>query len=81
MTTEQQLNDSFASMAATALRVKAERDDLLVALKGLMAMIDTGKLVRDTSRDHETGWALKQVDLVRALQTAQSAIDKAEGRQ
>jgi hypothetical protein len=33
MTTNQQLNDSFDSMAGTALRVKKDRDDMLGMLK------------------------------------------------
>ena len=33
MTTMNELNDSFESLGRTALRVKAERDDLLAAAK------------------------------------------------
>jgi hypothetical protein len=41
MTTAQQLSDSFDSMAQTALRVKAERDELLAACKFALDWVDT----------------------------------------
>jgi hypothetical protein len=55
-------------------------NELLEALKEIRELIDNGMLVRDTSHDHEPGWALKQIPLVQALQKIGLAISKAEGK-
>jgi hypothetical protein len=52
MTTSQQPNDSFDSMAQTALRVKAERDALLAACKRAYAELDD---CYDVTQDSEGG--------------------------
>lgn len=58
----------------------AAAPEMLEALKGLMARIEEGTLVRDISRDHESGWSLRVVSLVSNVKAAQDAIVKAEGR-
>jgi len=37
---------------------------LVGALQGIFKAMDDGLLVRDTSRDHESDWAIKQLSLV-----------------
>ena len=54
----------------------AAAPEMYEALASLMKMIDDGLLVRDTSHDDESGWALKQLPLVRAVQVAQNALAK-----
>lgn len=54
--------------------------DLLDALKSVLNMIESGILVRDTSKDLEPGWAMRQIPIVTSLQKAGNAIAKAEGR-
>lgn len=54
--------------------------DLLDALKSVLSMIESGILVRDTSKDLEPGWAMRQIPIVTSLQKAGNAIAKAEGR-
>lgn len=46
------------------------------ALRELMALIEQKVLVRDTSRDGEPGWAMRQIPVVMALKHAQNVIDK-----
>ena len=57
----------------------AAAKDTLAALGDMLALVDSGVLVRDTSRDHESGWAFKQVPIVSVLQAAQNALAKARG--
>lgn len=45
------------------------------ALKGLMECIDKGLLVRDTSHDRESGWAIKQMPVMLAIKAAQEALE------
>lgn len=53
---------------------------LLAAMKGILLLIDEGKLVRNTSEDANPSWAMRQLPFVMVLQAAQVAIDKSEGR-
>jgi len=55
-----------------------QRDELLAALKALFRAIENGELVRDTSKDHESDWALRMIRLTNDLSLALQAIDKAE---
>lgn len=54
--------------------------ELLEALEGIMSEIDNGRLVRNIDKDHEPNWAMKQRDLVLALNKAVKAIKKAKGQ-
>ena len=54
--------------------------ELYAALKTLFDLIDNGRLVRDTSHDHEEGWAMKQLDIVMSLQKVQAALRKAAAK-
>lgn len=49
--------------------------DVSAALQGVMDLIEAGVLVRDTSNNHEPGWAMKQIPLVQALARAKTALD------
>ncbi len=60
--------------------IRAAADDLLLALKAMVNLVDSGTLVRDISRDHEAGFAVRQLPLVMTLKNAQEAIARAEGR-
>ena len=57
---------------------EAKVRELEQALQGIMQLIEHGVLVRDTSRDVETGWALHQLPLLCALQKAQAALHVAD---
>lgn len=48
--------------------------ELIEAAQGVMELIDQGKLVRDTSGDLESDWAIKQIPMVRTLAAFQSAL-------
>jgi hypothetical protein len=54
--------------------------ELVSACKALLRCIDDGLLVRNIAKDHESGWAMKQIPLVQAIQSTLDAIAKAEGR-
>lgn len=49
------------------------------ALKVVMQLIDDGLLVRDTSRDSEPDWAMRQLPLICALQKARAALEAENG--
>lgn len=68
----------WADLAGLA-ELRAQRDELLAALKDLFKLIDAGVLVRDISKDHETGFALHQLPLLLTLKSGQAAIARAEG--
>lgn len=61
-------------------RLMAAAPDLLAALSDLIKAFDEGIAGRSTERDHEPGWAMRSIGLVRTLSAAQAAITKAEGR-
>lgn len=63
--------DRYCSLHAAA-------PEMLTALEAIYALVDAGVLVRDTSHDHEPGWAIKALPLVKALQNAQAVIAKAK---
>lgn len=48
---------------------------LRAALEGVLGLIDSGYLVRDTSRDSEPGWVWKQLEPVMALRVARAALE------
>ncbi len=54
---------------------------MYAALKDVVALMDEGKLVRDTSQDHHSGWVLKQVAFVQRLSKIVAALELAEGKQ
>jgi len=53
---------------------------LLAAAKGVWKLLEDGALVRDISKDHEDGWAMKQIPIVRILSALDEAIKNAEGK-
>ena len=48
---------------------------LETALRDLRGLIESGYLVRDTSRDHEDGWALRQLRPVMILKEAAALVE------
>jgi hypothetical protein len=58
--------------------LKAENATLraqLAALVKVYMLVEEGTLVRDTSHDHEAGWALRQIPLVQTLAEAKKIVD------
>ena len=55
-------------------------DHLLPALKRVMTLMDSGVLVRNISGDGSSDWPIKMLELVRDLNSIQTAIAKAESR-
>jgi hypothetical protein len=53
-------------------------EELLAALKAVMALVGEGKLVRDVDGDARPDWHLAAAELVRVLGDAERAILKAE---
>jgi hypothetical protein len=70
------LNDALSSLAALNLnpdifqRVK----ELEESLKAIIGHIENGFLVRDISKDHEPGWAVKQLPFLNDLGKAQKLL-------
>lgn len=52
--------------------------ELLAAAKGVWKLLEDGMLVRQTNKDHEPDWAIKQIPIVRALSKLEQAITEAE---
>lgn len=53
--------------------------ELLEAAKDIKAMIDSGLLVRDITKDGQSKWALEMMKFVMRYQKFVGAITKAEG--
>jgi len=64
--------------AATPDPLQPALTALLTAAKEVRQLLDNQVLVRDISRDHEPGWAFRQVPLVLTLKRFVDAIDRAE---
>ncbi len=47
---------------------------LVEALEGIVGLMDDGSLVRNISKDHEPGWAFKQIGFVKTLAHAALAL-------
>ena len=47
--------------------------------RSFWATLESGTLIRDISKDHEPGWAVKMMQFVDDLRKLQEAICKAEG--
>ena len=72
------VRETIPEMEANGYLIAAA-PDLYEALDHMMQLIDNGVLVRDTSKDAETGWALHQLPLLMTLKSAQSALAAARG--
>lgn len=71
------ITNVFESKANAKLIAAAP--EMYEALIDVFAMIDEGYLVRNTSGDAETGWAMKQLPFIMRLQVAHAALAKARG--
>ena len=61
--------------------LEGENERLREALAGLYGLVESGDLVRDISKDHETDWALKQLPFVAKLSAAQKALSHKESEE
>jgi len=89
--TKSSLNESFRewldtlsyetrdSVFASMLKIKRDRDELLVACKLIMARLADGTIVRDTRRDGDSDFASRVVTFGKELASLQAAILRAEG--
>ena len=60
-------------------RLLAAAPELYEALKDVMALINSGLLVRSTVDDTKPGWAIKQLPIITGLAKAMTALGKATG--
>lgn len=77
MISVQELNDSFDSLAKTALRIKAERDMLLAACKLAWAELDNHY---DVDQDGERAREMPFNGAGEVMRALRAAIDKAENQ-
>jgi hypothetical protein len=54
--------------------------ELISVLSKVNAMIESGVLVRDVSRDLDPDWALRMLELVTTLKRASNVLERAEGK-
>ena len=54
---------------------KYDGERALALLAALLDFIDKGILVRSTSFDHESGWAMRQIALVSTLAESKELVD------
>jgi hypothetical protein len=67
-----------AEEAERRSRIDRATAELHAACKWFIHQIDNGVLVRDISRDHESGWAAEMVTFTRGLHLAVTAVRQAE---
>lgn len=58
--------------AAEAIRLYQETKH---SLYRVLYLIEQGKLVRDTSQDHQPGWAIRQLEVLKVLAEAQKIVE------
>jgi hypothetical protein len=80
VTTAADVERSLDALGASIDRLRADRDDLLAALRDVLAYFDAGAFVRNTDSDGCSDWALKAAGPLKALAVAQAVVSKAEGR-
>ena len=71
---------SEQSLVALIVTACNNHEDLLEACEGLFGLVESGDLVRDTSKDHKSSWVVRGLVLIQKLKAAQDAIAKAEGK-
>lgn len=63
--------DFYKKRYEAALQSSSEKDARIAlleeALRELYQLVESGVLVRDISKDHENGWSMKMLDLIRVL--------------
>jgi hypothetical protein len=77
-TAEEQLNDSFDSLSRTAMRVKGERDALLLACLAAEEAIDSHYDVDQPEPGHFKEYPFSGAGEI--LRKLRAAIEKADGR-
>ena len=62
--------------SSKAKRKPVDCDELRESAEAIWDMLEKGILVRDTRADHEPGWAMKRIPIVRALARFGAALGK-----
>lgn len=75
---QRQVQELVDEACAEFIRLQESHAEMLEALRGMLRLMDDGLLVRDISRDHEPGWAVRQMPLVMGIKRAQTALANAE---
>lgn len=82
LTENDEMGSEFVYVNALKERLRAA-ERLAAALKDIFALMDEGWLGRDTSKDHEPGWAMKQIEPIQRLKKAHDTLaewEKAGGK-
>jgi hypothetical protein len=58
----------------------ADEHPAVEVLSRLLDYMDAGILIRDTSHDHESGWAMKQLPFVMTIAAARAIVDGSKVR-
>ena len=76
-----QAGENAVVRAANAVRLPDDSNaaELAETAKKFIGYLESGTLIRDISKDHEPGWALRMMQFVDDLRKLQEAIRKAEG--
>jgi hypothetical protein len=75
---EKQLADAGRSLAQEVRKLRNLNAELLQAAKGVCDGFEAGVFIRNTSNDHESGWAIKAYPYLRHLFKLAKATEKAE---
>jgi hypothetical protein len=78
MASDRTIGEVIAKLQVERDHYKALCEELREALNGTLNLIDNGWLVRNTTEDGTSGWALRQVEPIKRLQEARAALKKAQ---
>ena len=73
---EAQLQLDLDTLSAERDQLARDKDKVVEALKALFGHVEDGTLVRDVSKDGESGWHLKMTRFVKDLADARAVLDR-----
>ena len=73
-------SDEIVRLQAELAELRADRDRHLQDAEKILDSFDSGLFIRDISRDHESGWAMRYLKPMAAISRLRAAIDAAKGK-
>jgi len=67
-------------LRAEVAELRAEVERHLQDAEKILDSFDSGLFIRDISRDHESGWAMRYLKPMAAISRLRAAIDAAKGK-
>ena len=73
--------DELERLHAEVAELRADRERHLQDAEKILDSFDSGLFIRDISRDHESGWAMRYLKPMAAISRLRAAIDAARKKE